>query len=97
MCEHFLATENCVICSRGRKTKAQSAVKPLVRRCLSPSGCATGPACANCAEALREWIRGAHKTLARGVELMPLKQLSRWSGVRAVLEECPVQVDDSNS
>lgn len=38
---------------------------------------------------LREWAKDAIKVINHGVELMPLNQLSKWTGVRAILEDAP--------
>ncbi len=39
---------------------------------------------------LLAWTIDAFHVLQRGIELMPIEQLTQWDGVRAVLETCPL-------
>lgn len=42
---------------------------------------------------LEAWCRDAFKVLKKGAELMPLEGFDHWEGVRAVMEDCPVEVE----
>ena len=38
-----------------------------------------------------EWMRAAYDVLKEGIDLMPLEQLTRWDGVRALIESFPLR------
>ncbi len=47
----------------------------------------------NAHDDLLAWTIAAFHALQRGVDLMPIEQLAQWDGVRAVLEACPLSLE----
>lgn len=45
-------------------------------------------------ERLRKWASDAYAALHRGVILMSVEQVSRWEGVRAAIEQYPVEGEE---